>query len=129
MEKGNCFEAEFKVDEKVYKGFIDVFCDRNPLHTDAAFAKTKGFDAEVMFGNILNGFISYFIGECLPVKNVIIHAQDIKFMKPVYLNDSLRLSAEVSDVYESVNTVVLKYFFQNQHQVKIARGSVQIGII
>ena len=53
------YEHTFKVSDEVYEGFIDVFKDTNPLHTDEAFARAKGFKGRVMHGNILNGFLSY----------------------------------------------------------------------
>ena len=83
MLKGDSFSKEFIIDNEIYIGFINLFKDRNPLHTDIAFAKEKGFNATVMHGNILGGFLSYFIGECLPEKNVIIHSQEIKYYNPV----------------------------------------------
>ena len=82
MKEGDIFLEEFSVAEKVYHGFIETFNDKNPLHTDVSFAQSKGYKGRVMFGNILNGFLSYFVGECLPIKNVIIHSQDIKYKKP-----------------------------------------------
>ena len=129
MKKGDVFENEFTVNDRVYEGFLDVFRDNNPLHTDEAFAQAKGFKGKVMHGNILNGFVSYFIGECLPTKDVIIHSQDIKFSKPVYLDDTLQFRAEIAEVFESVNTVQFKFHFQNSSGEKVAKGNVQIGII
>jgi len=94
MEKGNLFRQSYAVPEHVYHGFIELFDDKNPLHTSEEFAKSKGFPGRVMHGNILNGFISHFIGECLPLKNVIIQSQDIKYHNPVFINDRLELQAE-----------------------------------
>jgi 3-hydroxybutyryl-CoA dehydratase len=111
MNKGDTFEIPFSVTDSIYTGFIQLFKDQNPLHVDKSFAQGKGFNEEVMHGNILGGFISYFIGECLPVKNVIIHSQEIKYVKPVYKNDDLVLKAEVSDVFLSVNAYAFKFFF------------------
>lgn len=128
IEKGDHFHQSFTLTPKIYNGFIDLFEDRNPLHTDQTFAQEKGFESEVMFGNILNGFISYFVGECLPSKNVIIQTQEIQYTKPVYLNDHLVLNAEVVDVHESVNTVELKFHFTKK-DVKVARGKIQIGLL
>jgi 3-hydroxybutyryl-CoA dehydratase len=105
INKGDKYTEPFIVSKEIYSGFIQVFKDKNPLHTDALFAQTRGFDAEVMHGNILNGFLSYFVGECLPTKDVIIQIQTIKYALPVYLNDTLLLYAEVVDVFESVNTI------------------------
>ncbi len=129
MNKGDKFHKTFIVDIRVYKGFIDIFKDNNPLHTNNAFAKEKGFKSEVMHGNILNGFLSYFIGECLPLKNVIIQTQEIKFSLPVYLGNVLTFNAEIADVFESVNMIEFKYHLQNPEGKKVAKGTIQIGII
>ncbi len=102
---------------------------QNPLHTDRAFAQEKGFSEAVMYGNILNGFISHFIGEALPVKNVIIHAQQIKFFKPFFCGDELTLKAELTDSIVSVNTFIFGFGFFNEAGVEVARGKVQIGLI
>lgn len=129
MIKGQEFSYSFIVSEAVYAGFIEIFKDKNPLHTDSNFAQSKNFDSKVMHGNILNGFISYFVGECLPIKNVIIQTQEIKFSLPVYLNDKLDFYAKIEEIYESVNTIEFKFYFSNEKQKKIARGKIQIGII
>lgn len=129
MEKGNVFTNEYVVNEKIYKGFIDIFNDHNPLHTDEAFAKEHNMPQVVMHGNILNGFVSHFIGEMLPQKNVIIHSQSINFYKPVFLNDTVSLQAELAEVYESVKTYIFKFTFKNQEGIRVAKGTVQIGLI
>jgi 3-hydroxybutyryl-CoA dehydratase len=129
MNKGDVYLQTYCVEHKIYKGFIGLFKDNNPLHTNLDFALSKGFKAEVMHGNILNGFLSYFIGECLPIKNVIIQMQEIKYYLPVYLNDELKFQAEIVDIYESVNSIEFKYFFENNLGKKVAKGKIQIGII
>ena len=129
FKTGDLFIEIFVITDKTYSGFIQLFKDENPLHTDEQFAKEKGFKGIVMHGNILNGFISYFIGECLPTNNVIIHSQEIHYKVPIYLNDKLKLEAEVKGIYESVNAVELKYNFTNSASKTVAKGKVQIGLL
>ena len=123
------FEESFLVSEKIYEDFIEVSQDRNPLHTKIEFAHSKGFEGVVMHGNILNVFLSYFVGECLPIKDVIIHRQDVEFKNPVYKNDALKFDALVVGIYESVKAVEFKYKFYNQNNQIVAKGRIQIGII
>ena len=123
------YEHTFKVSDEVYEGFIDVFKDTNPLHTDEAFARAKGFKGRVMHGNILNGFLSYFLGECLPDKNVIIHSQEIQFKNAVYLNDELSFEAKVIGVFESVNAIEFKFVFKNIDNKVVSKGQIQIGLL
>ena len=123
------FEFEFVVEESIYNGFIHLFKDKNPLHTEVEFAQNKGFKDKVMHGNILNGFISFFVGECLPSKDVIIHSQEINFKNPVYMHDKLKFHAIVSDVFESVNAVEFKFSFKNSDLKVVAKGKIQIGLL
>lgn len=129
MKKGDTYTHSFKVSDDVHQKFIELFKDRNPLHTDASFAESKGFKGRVMHGNILNGFLSYFIGECLPDKNVIIYLQQIKYSNPVYMNDHLTLFSRIEEIHESVNAFVFKFYFENQDNVKVAKGKFQIGLL
>lgn len=126
---GDTYKKVFVISDEVYHGFTQLFKDRNPLHTDQSFAREKGFDGVVMYGNILNGFLSFFIGECLPEKNVIIHSQEIQYKNAVYLHDSLEFTAVITGVYESVNAVEFKYEFRNSGSKIVAKGKFQIGIL
>jgi len=129
FNEGDLFNEIFITTETEYNSFIELSKDQNPLHTDNEFAKSKGFKGKVMHGNILNSYISYFIGECLPTKNVIIHTQDIKFKNPSYLNEKLFFDAKVTGFYKSVNAVEFKFTFKNIERVVIAKGRIQIGLL
>lgn len=119
----------FVVNETVYKAFQQGTGDYNPLHTNQEFAKSKGFPERVMYGNILNGFLSYFIGMMLPTQDVIIHSQDIAFKNPVFMNDELQFTAKVDDISEAVKAVIFKYAFRNNSGKVVAKGHIQIGLI
>jgi acyl dehydratase len=123
------FDARFEVTERIYDAFLEMSRDANPLHANEDFAKARGFRGRVMHGNILGAFVSHLVGECLPVKNVVIHSQTINFHAPVYLGDRLSLSAVVSDLHESVRAVELKFTFLNGEGVKVAAGKVQVGLL
>jgi len=129
MKQGDTFTHQFQVTEAIWQGFQDLFGDKNPIHTDSNYAKEKNFQDIITHGNILNGFLSYFIGELLPIKNVIIHTQEIKYLKPVYLNDALSFQAEVVNFSDSVQVAEMKYSFQKESGEKVAKGNIQIGII
>ena len=130
FKENDGFEYDFCVTEEKYYLFIALSEDKNPLHTDEEFAKSKGFRGRVMHGNILNSVLSYFVGECLPIKNVVIHAQEIQFKKPVYLNDHLILKIKVKGVFESVQAVEFGFTFINSMtNDTLAKGKLQIGIL
>jgi len=128
MKVGLKIGHKFEVTEEIYKGFQNIFLDENILHTNAEYAKEKGFENKVMYGNILNGFVSYFVGELLPVDNVIIQKQETSFHKPVYMGDFLDFEATLAEYFESVNSYIFKYKFKHERGV-VGKGKVQIGLI
>ncbi len=129
MKTGDQFEVAYVVDERLYDGFIQLFNDKNPLHVDETFAREKGFESKVMHGAILNGFLSNFIGEQLPVKNVVVQSYKISFMKPVYMGTTLKLTAKITDVFDSVNCILFKFKFENSAAIAVAKGEISIGLI
>ena len=125
---GDKFTEHFVVSKSIQEGFIYMFGDRHRLHTDAPYAIARGFRSEVMHGNILNGFLSYFVGMCFPVPEVIILSQEIKFQRPVYLDDKLALEVVIHDVHHSVNVVELSCKFRNVADNKtVASAKVSVG--
>lgn len=131
-EQSAHIEYIYKVTPDVYYGFQRCSNDYNPLHTDELFAKRKGFDNCVMYGNILNGFISHFVGMLLPTRDVMIQSQDINFHKPVFLNDEIQLEAGIDTVSEAVNIINYKLKFRRVGGGKnelVAKGHVQIGLL
>ena len=126
-------EHTYQVSHEVYHAFQSCSGDFNPLHTEVAFAQSKGFSGCVMYGNILNAFISHFVGMLLPTSEVMIQSQDISFHKPVFLNDQISLEATVDTVSEAVGIIEYKLKFRRiSDGVKpelVAKGHVQIGLL
>lgn len=131
-EKSQQIEHIYQVDQNVYYAFQQCSKDYNPLHTDRQFAESKGFPSCVMYGNILNAFISHFVGMLLPTREVMIQSQEINFHKPVFLNDDILLKASVDTVSEAVGIIQYKLKFYRTNAEKpqfVAKGSVQIGLL
>lgn len=130
FSEGQDYSHTFHVTQEVYESFQVCSQDRNPLHTNEAFARSKGFPNRVMYGNILNAFVSFFIGECLEIKDVMIQSQSINFKRPVFMNDTLDFHAKVDGIYDSVNTVEFKFTFSNSESgVTVANGKVSISVM
>lgn len=132
IEQTQNMECIYKVTEDVYKAFQVASGDFNPLHTNVDFAKEKGFQGCVMYGNILNCFVSHFVGMALPSDDVMIQTQDIQYHKPVFMNDEIKLIAEVEEYSEAVRIINYKLKFYRTNAEKpqlVAKGHVQIGLL
>lgn len=127
---GKTYIESFTITNDIYNNFINCSSDRNPLHTNDNYAISKGFREKVMHGNILNALLSYFVGECLEIKNVLIQSQNINFSRPFFLKNTLRLEATIENIYDSVKTIEFKYkFFNDANNEKVAYGKIFISII
>jgi acyl dehydratase len=122
----------YEVTPDIYFAFQRCSSDFNPLHTDEQYAENHGFPDRVMYGNILNAFVSHFVGMKLPTRDVIIQSQDINFHKPVFLNDKLELQYAVENVSEAANSITFKLKFYKQCAPKsqlVAKGHVSVGLL
>jgi 3-hydroxybutyryl-CoA dehydratase len=126
MIVGSIFESSYLVCENTFISFRDTFKDHNPLHLSDQHAKKHGFKSKVMYGNILSGYLSHFVGELLPLKEIIIITQTINFNKPFYLNQTICLSACIKSFYESVNIYDITFDFYNANNLLIASGKIKI---
>ena len=122
------WEKTWKINKKLYSQFLDISKDYNPMHTDPDFAKSFGFKDKIIHGNILQLFISYFVGEMLPTKNVIIISQKIRYLKPIYLNQNIVLKSKLKSFNETMGLLEFEIAFKAS-RTKIAEGKVDVKIL
>ena len=87
--------------------FAKLSKDFNPIHTDAVFAKSKGFESPLIYGLLLSSQMSRLIGQELPDKNSILTSIKIDFMMPCFVNDQLIFGADL--VNKSNATYALEF--------------------
>lgn len=129
IREGMEFEQEYHISPVVYESFLAAFHDRSPIHVDEVYARANGFEGHVMQGAILNGFLSEFLGIHFPGRRSLLLSSDMRYHKPCYLGERLRLKATVTKKIESKRVIVLNLVFHSETQRQIvARGRVQVGV-
>jgi len=126
IEITQTYTFPYTISEDVFNGFINLFKDNSAIHIDQKYAVSHGFEGKVMHGAILNGFISHFIGCVFPGNNSMILSLDIKYHKPVYLNEMLELRMEVIQRVESLKVIVLSFEFMSNIKVIKSTGKLRI---
>jgi 3-hydroxybutyryl-CoA dehydratase len=129
FEVGQSWTHEWSISNKIYQNFLMLSNDHNLMHTNSNYAKSKGFRDKIVHGNILSCFISFFIGELLPVKDVVIIGQNIKYENAIYINDSVKLIVILSKYHASVNFVQFEFQFVKKNDIQVASGNIQIKIL
>jgi acyl-coenzyme A thioesterase PaaI-like protein len=83
-----------------------------------------------MHGAILNGFLSHFVGMRFPGGRSLELSVDMRYVRPSYLGDRVRLEGTVIQKVDSRSIVVVDLLYRNLTQnVIVARGRVQTAIM
>jgi 3-hydroxybutyryl-CoA dehydratase len=96
--------------------------DTNPIHTDEAFAKRTRFGEPIAQGMLSASVISACIGSRLPGPGTIYLKQELKFLRPVKVGDTVIARIEVAEVQEEKNRVRLKTTLHNQRGERVIEG-------
>ena len=78
--------------------FAAVSKDFNPIHLDAQAAAKSIFGQPIVHGMLVGAMFSSLIATELPGPGSIYLSQDLRFRKPVFLNEEITASLEVVDV-------------------------------
>lgn len=116
------------ITEKMRDSFREITGDVNPLHNDINYAKSKGHDKCVAFGMLTASFLSTLAGVYLPGEKSLIHKTEVNFRKPVYVGDTITVTGEITEKNETFNLIDVKIIITNQDNVKVVKGSMQIGV-
>lgn len=121
-----CFSVT--VTEEMLQKFLEISGDVNPLHTDAAFARAKGYPGRVAYGMLTASFYSTLAGVYLPGELCLLWEVDSKFTAPVFAGDGLDVYGKVTEVNESYGFIRLKARIKNQKGETVSRAVITAGV-
>ena len=117
------------ITEDMMDAFHQLSGDPNPLHTDEEFAQAHGFKNRVVYGMLTASMLSALGGGYLPGKLCLIQSVETKFLRPVFIGDTLKIRGVVDELHDSVRQAVLKVEIRNQHGDKVLRGVMKVGVL
>lgn len=117
------------VTEEMMEHFLQITGDRNPLHTDAEYAVTRNYADRVVYGMLTSSFYSTLAGVFLPGKYSLIHSVESKFLRPVYVGDTLMVSGTVKEKEDAYRMLILNLLIENQKGEKVSKGTMQIKML
>ncbi len=100
--------------------------DINPLHMDNNFARKTQFGKRVVHGMLVASFISTMIGTIFPGEGTLYLGQDLKFKKPVYINDIIQVNVKVMQKVESSKMLALQTTVSNQRSEVVITGAARV---
>ncbi len=106
--------------------YAGVSGDFNPAHINAEYANSSMFKGRIAHGMLSAGFISNVLGMKLPGPGTIYLSQELKFTKPVYINDTVTATATVIEKIEEKNRLVLETICTNQKGDVVIKGKAVV---
>lgn len=80
------------------KSFAGISGDKNPIHMSDEFSKTSQFGGRIAHGLLSASFFSAIFGTKLPGVGCVYVSQKLKFLRPVYINDTVTASVTIKSI-------------------------------
>lgn len=106
--------------------FAELSGDRNPIHFDEEYAAKTRFGQRIAHGMLSAGLISTVIGMHLPGPGAIYLSQELKFLRPVLIGDTITATATISATIPEKRILVLTTECTNQRGESVIKGEAKI---
>ena len=117
---------EITIDKKLVEDFAKVSGDFNPLHMNEQYSKQTKFKKRVCHGMLLASFFSRLVGMYLPGKNALYFSQNLNFIEPCFIGDSIVVKGEISDKSEATKMIKIKTTIKNIKEKTLVEGIAQV---
>jgi phosphotransacetylase/acyl dehydratase len=109
---------------------IDLFAvvsgDVNPAHMDPAYAETDMFHKVIAHGMLGAGLISSVLGTKLPGPGTIYLGQDLRFLRPVSIGDTITATLRVTVKHPEKGDLLLDCSCTNQEGKVVISGIAHV---
>ena len=127
LKLGDTAEFAKTVSESDIYLYAGVTGDFNPAHINEDYAKNTFFKTRIAHGMLSAGFISTVIGTKLPGTGSIYVKQDLRFLAPVRIGDTITARVEVMEIIAEKKRVRLKTTCINQEGTQVLDGEAVVS--
>lgn len=106
----------------------EISGDYNPVHINDQYAQKSIFGKRIAHGLFCLGAVSNILGNVLPGEGTIIIEEDAKYYKPVYIDDEILTTVEITRLMEK-GRVETRFECINQNKVKVMDGTVLVKVL
>ncbi|MGH2372710.1 MAG: MaoC family dehydratase [bacterium] len=123
---GEAAEVSRDVKSEDITVFVHLIGDRNPVHSDPALMGQTRFGEPIVPGMWTASQVSAVIGTRLPGPGSIYASQDLHFLKPVKVGDTITARVEVIELIHQRNRVRLRTTCTNQRGEQVLSGEAWV---
>ena len=107
--------------------YAGISGDFNPAHVNEQYAAKTFFKTRIAHGMLTASFISTLIGTILPGPGSIYMRQELNFLAPVKIGDTVTAIAEVAEIIADKKRVRLKTWCVNQEGTTVLDGEALVS--
>ena len=115
------------ISEKDVNLFAEITGDYNPVHMKETYANKTFFKARIVHGMLSASLISTVIGNKLPGLGTIYTKQEVKFVSPVLIGDTITAQVKVLKIMSDINRVKLETTCSNQNGQTVLIGEALVS--
>jgi len=106
--------------------FGGISGDLNPAHFNEVYAKDTMFKGRIVHGMLTASYFSTILGTLLPGPGTIYLGQELKFTKPVHIQDTIKAVATITEIIEEKNIIKLETIAYNQSGDVVVKGTATV---
>lgn len=106
--------------------YAELMSDRHPLHLDNDYAQTTWFGRRIAHGTLSASLISTVLGYELALERVIYLSQTVRFIAPVYQDDTATTRATSIEIREVKPIMTLEKLCEHQHGETLIQGEAVV---
>ena len=126
---GDKFSTSKQITDSVVRAFADLSGDYNPIHLDEEFASKTRFGKRIAHGMISGALISAVLGYEFKERKIVYLSQTLKFVAPVFIDDTITATATISNIREDKPIVTLETVCTNQSGETVVKGEAAVMIL
>jgi len=127
LQIGDTAEFAKTISESDVYLYAGITGDINPVHLNEEYAKNTFFKTRIAHGMLSAGLISTVIGNKLPGTGSIYVKQDLSFLAPVRIGDTITARVEVIEIIAEKNRARLQTTCVNQEGTQVLDGEAVIS--
>jgi 3-hydroxybutyryl-CoA dehydratase len=123
LKVGDSARISKTITEAVINDFAKATGDFNPIHLDQAYAEKTLFKGRIAHGILSLGLISNVLGNLLPGHGTIYLSQEVRFLAPVRIGDTITARVEVMELIPEKNRAKFRTTCTNQEGQMVVDGA------
>jgi 3-hydroxybutyryl-CoA dehydratase len=107
--------------------FAGITGDLNPAHVNEVYSQATSFKTRIAHGLLTAGLISAVMANQLPGPGTIYIRQELDFLAPARIGDTVTAHVEVIDIIKDINRIRLRTWCTKQDGSMVLNGEALVS--